>query len=229
MKSVFKISFFLLFVSMLSCSANAGDRKAELGIQTNDSAISPEEAVFEIMEIDDALFSRIKGKSYKDDCAVPLSSLRYLLVAHYDGDGNVRQGELICNAEIAEDLLDIFSNLYVARYSIGSMRLVDDFDADDIKSMQANNTSCFNFRTVAGTAKLSKHSRGLAIDINPLYNPYVKGATVSPAEGAPYADRRADFPYRIDESDLCYQEFAKHGFKWGGHWKTMKDYQHFEK
>lgn len=191
------------------------------------------DAWFAIMEIDDGIFQRIKGKSYKDNCTVPLEELRYLTVAHYNFDGEVVKGEIICNRAIAEDLLDIFRNLYKTGYPIESVRLIDDFDADDTKSMQANNTSCFNFRKVAGSTKLSKHAMGMAIDVNPLYNPYVKvknGKTyVSPEEGRPYADRRGDNPYMIDRNDACYREFLNHGFEWGGGWKSLKDYQHFEK
>ena len=203
---------FLLFVIMLPC----------IGCKAHDG-------VFEIHEINSDIFGRIYGKSYKADCTVPVEDLRYLIVTHYDGDGNVVRGEIICNVAIADDLIDIFRNLYQAQYPIESIRLIDEFEADDIKSMQANNTSCFNFRKIAGSKKLSKHARGLAIDINPLYNPYVKGSTVSPEEGRPYANRRKDFPYKIDENDLCYKEFIAHGFKWGGSWNSLKDYQHFEK
>lgn len=194
------------------------------------SMVSSAEPVFEIREIDDEIFGRIQGKSYKDNCTVPLEELRYLSVAHYTGHGGVAQGEIICNVAIAEDLLDIFKNLYEAQYPIESIRLIDEFDADDIKSMQANNTSCFNFRKIAGSTKLSKHARGLAIDINPLYNPWVKGTAVSPEEGRPYMDRtKTNIPYKIDENDLCYKEFVKHGFEWGGSWNSLQDYQHFEK
>jgi hypothetical protein len=74
---------------------------------------------------------------------------------------------------------------------------------------------------------------GLAIDINPLYNPYIqynKNKTVIlPKEGIPYADRTLDCPYYIDEKDLCYQTFTKHGFTWGGSWDNEPDYQHFQK
>lgn len=195
---------------------------------------SPEDG-FGIFEIDDEIFARIKGKSYKDNCTVPLSDLRYLTVLHYDGNGNVKRGELICNKDIAEDLIDIFQNLYKAQYPIEKMVLIDEYDAVDRASMRENNTSCFNFRTVAGSTKLSNHATGRAIDVNPLYNPWVKGKKrgkilVSPENGRPYADRtKSDFPYKIDENDLLYKEFIAHGFKWGGHWKSYQDYQHFEK
>lgn len=192
------------------------------------------QSLFTINEIDDEVFGRIKGKSYKDNCTVPLSQLRYLTVGYRTIDGNTSKGEIICNKDIATDLIEIFKNLYEADYPIESIRLIDEFDADDIKSMQANNTSCFNFRQIAGSKKLSKHALGLAIDVNPLYNPYVKMKTdgtliVSPEEGRPYADRNSEIPYKIDENDLLYKEFVKHGFEWGGSWTSLKDYQHFEK
>ena len=113
------------------------------------------------------------------------------------------------------------------------MVLIDEYDAQDGPSIRANNSSAFNFRFIAGTGVLSNHSRGMAVDINPLYTPYVKtngGRTVvAPAEAAPYADRTRDFPYKIAEDAPCCREFLRHGFTWGGHWKSLKDYQHFEK
>ena len=107
-------------------------------------------------------------------------------------------------------------------------------NGDDTASMEDNNTSCFNYRVVDGTTKLSKHAYGLAIDINPFYNPYVvpqsDGSTyISPKGSEAYTDRSADFPYKIDENDLCYRLFKEHGFTWGGNWNSCKDYQHFQK
>ncbi|MBQ9363788.1 MAG: M15 family metallopeptidase [Bacteroidaceae bacterium] len=176
----------------------------------------------------------MQGKSYGKGCTVPRSELRYLLIQHWDAYGNSRVGELVCNKAIAQDLLDIFRQLYEAKYPIASVRLIDDFNASDEQSMTANNTSSFNFRYITGTKTVSKHGRGMAIDINPLYNPYVRlrDGHVEPAAGRPYVknrDQRTDIPMKIDRSDLCYKLFVKHGFKWGGSWKNTKDYQHFEK
>ena len=180
------------------------------------------------------MFQRMQGKSYKSDCTVPRSELRYLRLSHYDGKGKERIGEIVCNKMIANDLKEIFQELYKHRYPIEQMRLVDDYDADDERSMQANNTSCFNYRTIAGSTKLSKHSLGLAIDINPLYNPYVKRQkdgtlTVQPSNAHMYADRRKSWRYKIEKDDLCYRLFLSHGFSWGGSWVNSKDYQHFER
>ena len=184
-------------------------------------------------QIDEEVFGRIQGKSYKDGCTVPLSDLRYLQVLHYNAEGDVCRGELVCHRSISDDLLDIFRKLYEAEYPIERMVLVDEYDADDEASMADNNTSAFNFRYVSGTRRLSKHSQGMAIDINPFYNPYVRrrgGKTlVSPKGSDEYADRNKEFPYKIDRNDLCYRLFKEHGFTWGGDWKNSKDYQHFEK
>lgn len=160
--------------------------------------------------------------------------LRYLHILHYDFDGNPAEGELICNKAIAQDLAEIFYELYCNEYQLEKVLLIDEYNGDDTASMGDNNTSCFNYRPVEGTSSLSKHALGLAIDINPLYNPYITynkdgSENVSPASAAAYADRSASFPYKIDENDLCYKLFKEHGFTWGGHWNSCKDYQHFQK
>ncbi len=187
---------------------------------------------FYISEITDELFERMKGKSFKDDCTLPREDLRYVHVLHKTLDKETLEGELVVNVHIAEDVLAIFRELYEADYPIEKIRLIDEYDADDDLSMADNNTSCFNYRLVANTNHISKHGRGLAIDLNPLYNPYITTVNgvvnVSPQNGEPYADRDGDFPYKIDENDLAYRLFTERGFAWGGAWKNEKDYQHFE-
>lgn len=189
---------------------------------------------FASMPISDAVFGRIYGNSYKKDCRVLRSSLRYLHLLHYTGDGRIKLGEMICHKDIADDLTDIFRKLFEAKYPIENMQLIDNYGADDIRSMEYNNTTCFNYRTVAGSKKLSNHSLGKAVDINPLYNPYVKRRQdgtykVSPEKGRQYADRTKTFKYKIDRNDLAYRLFKQHGFRWGGDYRSLKDYQHFEK
>lgn len=174
--------------------------------------------------------------SDNEKLAVSYDDLRYLSVLYYDFNGEVQTGELICNKGIAQDLAEIFHELYLNEYRIEKIRLIDEYDGDDTASMLDNNTSCFNYRVVDGTDSLSKHALGCAIDINPFYNPYVvfnkdgSGETyISPAGSEIYADRSQDFPYKIDENDLCYRLFKQHGFTWGGNWNSCKDYQHFQK
>ncbi len=179
---------------------------------------------------------RITGTSYPEEgCTVPYEDLNYVRLLYIDFDGNEQNGELICNQAIAQDIVEIFYELYRNEYRIERIRLIDEYDGDDTLSMLDNNTSCFNYRVVDGTDNLSKHALGCAIDINPFYNPYVvfnKGANgetyISPKGSEIYADRTQDFPYKIDETDLCYKLFVEHGFTWGGNWNSCKDYQHFQ-
>ena len=159
--------------------------------------------------------------------------MSYVHILHYNFEGEAVEGELICNNAIAADLLEIFYELYLNEYQLERVTLIENYGGDDTLSMADNNTSCFNYRVVDGTKKLSQHAYGLAIDINPFYNPYVTypdgGIRISPPGSEAYADRDSDFPYKIDENDLCYKLFKEHGFTWGGNWNSSKDYQHFQK
>ncbi|WP_294428033.1 M15 family metallopeptidase [uncultured Treponema sp.] len=187
---------------------------------------------FYITEISDALFKKMQGKSFKDNCTIPRSDLRYLHVLHKTLEGTVKDGELVCNVKIADILLDIFKELYSADYPIEKIHLIDEYDADDERSMSDNNSSCFNFRFISHTKVVSKHGAGLAVDINPLYNPYYKFVNgkpnLEPANSGEYLDRSKNFPYKIDHNDLAYKLFTSRGFEWGGDWQDCKDWQHFE-
>ena len=130
--------------------------------------VAAQNDAFKTDTLTDAVFQRMLGRSYPADCTVAKSELRYLQVLHYDAEGHVHKGEMVCNRRIADDLLDIFRRLYEAHYPIERMKLIDDYGADDEQSMQANNTSCFCYRAMAGGKRLSKHAQGLAVDINPL-------------------------------------------------------------
>ena len=204
---------------MLGCWVSA------LLIQAQDFSVAP---------ISDSLFAKMQGLSYPQNCTVARSDLRHVRVLHVDAQGQVHRGEIVCNKAIADDLVDIFRELYQKKYPIERIQLIDEYGADDERSMRANNTSSFCFRTVPGSQKLSKHAMGMAIDINTLYNPYVRKGKdgrvkVLPETAGKYTDRSREFPYKIKKGDLLYRLFIQHGFTWGGNWRTMKDWQHFEK
>lgn len=193
-----------------------------------------EKKFFTSSPIPDPTFKLMQGKSFKSNCTIQRSQLRYLRCLHIDKDGRSIVGEMIVNKTIANDVLDIFHQLYQAQYPIERMRLIDHWDADDEKAMRANNTSSFNFRFISHTKTVSKHGKGLAIDINTLYNPYHKKLRngkeiIEPATSKPYLNRQQKNPYMIKRGDLCYRLFTQKGFRWGGDWKYSKDYQHFER
>ncbi len=193
-----------------------------------------EDAFFACSLIPDSVFTSMQGKSYKTGCTIPRGSLRYIRCLHTDKYGRSIVGEMVLNQAIAEQVLGIFRKLYEAGYPIERMLLVDRWDADDEMAMRDDNSSSFNFRFISHTRKVSKHGLGMAVDINPLYNPYHKfladgTEVIEPATGAPYLDRALDSDYKIEKGDLCYQLFTAAGFDWGGDWPDRKDYQHFEK
>ena len=189
---------------------------------------------FSIDTLSQAVFAHMQGRSFPKDCTIARADLRHLTIMHYDAQGREHRGELVCHKRIADDLIDIFRQLHQAHYPIERMELIDNYDADDERSMTANNTSCFCFRKIAGSQRLSKHSMGLAIDINPLHNPCVSkrrdgSVIIEPAAGKKYVNRSKKSTYKLKKGDLCYRLFKAHGFSWGGDWRSKKDYQHFEK
>mgnify|MGYP002624633198 CR=1 FL=1 len=191
------------------------------------------DACFAAEPIPDDVWARMQGKTYKENPYITRADLRHIRALHWDYDGAIHTGEMVCNAQIAECVAGIFRKLFDAHYPIQRMLLPDEYDADDETQMRDNNSSSFCYRAIAGTTKLSKHARGLAIDINTLYNPYYKDRAdgtrfIQPATAAAYCDRSKDFPYKIVRGDLCYRLFAEAGFEWGGDWGSVKDFQHFE-
>lgn len=190
-------------------------------------------ADFTVSLIPDSIFSRINGVSYSEAGPTKRADLRFLNVLHYDFEGNIRHGQIICHKRIANALIDIFRELYQIKYPIHSIRLIDNYAGDDEASMSDNNSSCFNYRRTTGGSRISKHAYGLAIDINPLQNPYISTSAngtriIAPKAAAPYADRTNLRPGMLSADDPCVKAFRRHGFSWGGNWRRNKDYQHFE-
>ena len=183
--------------------------------------------------IPDGVWVRMQGKTYKDNPYIGRNDLRHIRALHRDYDNKIHIGEMVCNKLIADRVVKILRQLYDAHYPIQLMVLPDVYNADDETQMRANNSSCFCYRVISGSKKLSKHARGLAIDINTLYNPYYKDRAdgtryVQPATAKAYCNRARTFPYKIDHDDLCFKLFTAAGFEWGGDWTSCKDYQHFE-
>jgi len=177
----------------------------------------------------------LKGNSWKKGCPVALKDLRYLRIKYIDFNDEEKMGEMIVHKDVSAEVTKIFEALYDANYPIHKMRLVSDYKGSDWQSIEADNTSAFNCRKATGSKKFSKHSYGKAIDINPIENPYIfRSGKSSHKASKPYLKRKRTsdsvsqramlLPY-----DKATQIFKKHGWKWGGDWSSVKDYQHFSK
>lgn len=216
--------FLFLLFCLLFCQLNGFaqciDGKINLGSGFSAEVIPPQITAF------------MQGKSYPEDALIALEDLRYVQVKHIGFDGEDRQGELVVHKSVSCEVVEIFKELYEAQYPIEKMRLVDYYDANDQKSMADNNSSSFCWRMITSGGLLSYHALGLAIDINPLQNPYVHGSVIEPIEGKAFVNRGQKVQGMIFENDAAVRAFKKRGWKWGGNWKKTKGYydlQHFEK
>jgi len=177
----------------------------------------------------------IQGNSWRKGCPVGLENLRYIQVNHWDFKGKSKRGELIVHKNVAKEVVEIFHELYKIKYPINKMRLVSDFKGSDFQSIEADNTSAFNCRSATGSKKWSKHSYGKAIDINPIENPYVsRKGRISHKASLKYRKRvhKNSTPQdraMLLRNDKATKIFQKYGWKWGGNFKSIKDYQHFAK
>lgn len=207
-------------------------------IDKDDLDTSNLSSYFVAVEIPDEVFNYINGRSFQENSQISREDLRYIKLLHYNFDHEIQVGELIVNASLAKEMCNIFTELFNNEYEIYSMYLPDrywtgDGNTTDTESCDANNTSAFFYRVVDGSNKLSNHAMGKAIDINPQQNPYVSyknGSAECIHENAlDYIDRTTGAEHMITESGVCYRLFTVSGYKWGGSWNSIKDYQHFEK
>lgn len=198
----------------------------------------------EKIDRDSNLFNYINNRSYRDNLDIELGDLRYITIYYYNFNNSICIGHLIVNKIIEEDILYIFSELYNNRYQLYSVKLIEEFwSGDNLStdklSMKNNNSSCFNYRLIDGSNRLSYHALGLAVDINPVNNPYIinRNGVLDYSdlndEGLYYASNRdKSIPHVITHNDLAYKLFTERGFIWGGDWDSKYrsiDYQHFEK
>jgi hypothetical protein len=167
--------------------------------------------------------------SWRAGCPVSPGGLRLLTVSHWGFDGRVRQGKLLVATSAARPMVRAMRALYEARFPIRRMRLVEAYGSDDDRSMAADNTSAFNCRRVYPGGPWSQHAYGLAIDINPLENPFVTSSGVSPPAGRAYLDRSRWRKGMIHADDAVVRAFRAIGWSWGGYWRSPKDYQHFSR
>lgn len=177
-----------------------------------------------------ATLERVKEFSWKKHCPVKLSELMFLKISYFGFDDKPHIGELIVHRKAAPEIILIFKELFESKFPIESLEPMYMHLGSDNQSMIANNTVAFNCRQVTNYKKaFSLHSYGIAIDINPFINPYYKKGKVIPPSARVNLDRKKSQKGLIAKNTIAYDVFKRYGWKWGGDWKSLKDYQHFEK
>lgn len=169
------------------------------------------------------------GETWRPGCPIDRSELRTVELDHVDLAGEHRRGTLVVHHDVGADVVDVFAELYAARFPIVMMVPVAHFDGDDDASMAAGNTSAFNCRTITGGTAWSHHAFGRAVDINPIQNPYVNARVVLPPAGVDHVDRSQYHPAMIRPGDVVTDAFAEAGWRWGGEFTRIADFQHFER
>jgi hypothetical protein len=181
--------------------------------------------------IPDEIWRNMQGKSWRAELPCPpKSELALLRIPYVDFQGRTRTGPMIVARSVAAKVAAIFQEIYDSKkFRIYRIALIDEYQGDDDKSMEANNTSAFNCRTTDRGA-MSRHALGMAVDINPIQNPYREGGVTSPDAGRAYDQpykRRSDIVGIILNGGVVTRAFARRGWSWGGNWKNAVDYQHF--
>ena len=190
-----------------------------------------------IDELPAGLAAEMRGTTWHPGCPVPLDGLRLLHFNYWGFGDNVLRGPMVVNASVAEDVLWVFRRLYDARFPIKRVSLSTPFHPNAFaqhRRIDSNRsvTASFNCRPVVTAlgpgGEFSQHAYGLAIDLNPLQNPYVTSdGFVRNRAAEPYTDRSRDLEGMIHEGDVVFRSFAAIGWEWGGKWNGDKDYMHF--
>jgi hypothetical protein len=195
----------------------------------NADAIVPISAAF----CDDMKAHHVLGPKAPVGCErlklVKFSYLGFDGVSHDDG-------EIVVMDAVAAHVLRIFASLRKMRFPIAKARPMNNFEGDDDASMRDNNSSAFNDRNLTGGDTLSLHAYGLAVDLNPVQNPFLVRAgevlKIAPPAGAAYINRLNERPAkraRPGMAEAAVRTFADNGFLiWGGYWDEPIDYQHFQ-
>jgi len=210
------LTIFLFLTTFINAQQNQ-----QLTIYSSDKEQSV--AVQKIMIDADYTFDEaLRGSSIPSSVK---NKLDLVSVKYYGFDGKLHQGQIIVNKEIANDIVEIFKVIEKTKFPVEKVVPIVEYNWSDEKSMNDNNTSSFNYRFISGSRILSMHANGLAIDINPKQNPYVKNGTSIPA-GSEYKLKNMG---TIEPDSKIVKVFKEKGWTWGGDWKSLKDYQHFQK
>ena len=165
--------------------------------------------------------------TWTPECPVTVEELAYLNVSHWGFDQKFHTGELLVNASVADDLVEIFRRLHEIRFPIEEMRVIRLEEIDAHPTGDWNDTTAFVCRPAVGSGSWSQHAYGTAVDVNPFHNPYLKGDLVLPELASVYLDRPDQRPGMIAAGDDVVQAFAAIGWGWGGNWNSLKDWMHF--
>ena len=169
----------------------------------------------------------LERSTWRPECPVPATDLRYVTVSFRGFDGAAHTGELLLNARVTDDLVGVFKDLFDAGFPIEQMRITSPAELDAAPTGDDNTTTAFVCRPIVGSTSWSAHAYGLAIDVDPFQNPYQREDLVLPELASAYLDRGNVRPGMILEGGPVVEAFDRIGWTWGGRWRSPLDLQHF--
>jgi hypothetical protein len=169
----------------------------------------------------------VARSTWQPGCPVGKDDLAWIRMTYWGFDNARHAGEMLVNGSVAGDLVDVFRQLYRAKFPIESMAIAKLEDLDAPPTGDGNVTGSFACRPIRGGTESSQHAFGLAVDLNPFQNPYQRGDVVLPELASAYLDRDWLRPGMITPDGPALRAFASIGWEWGGAWSSLKDYQHF--
>jgi hypothetical protein len=177
--------------------------------------------------VDPAPADVIARSTWAPGCPVKAGDLAWVRLTFRGFEGARHSGELLVNSTVARPLVEVFHRLYDAGFPIEEMRITTKAEQSAPPTGDGNDTGAFNCRAVRGATTYSQHAYGLAVDVNPFQNPYLKGDLVLPELAGAYRNRDRHRPGMILPAGPVVRAFARIGWGWGGSWHSLRDLQHF--
>jgi hypothetical protein len=181
------------------------------------------------------LRAEISGRSWHPGCPVPLSGLRVLTVSYWGFDHHPHLGQMVVNANAAQPLARVFRRLYQLRFPVRHMSVRYTYGGPGTpRPRDGDFTASFSCRQAVpspctggtGTGSWSEHAYGLAVDLNPVENPYVGCGMTRDKTALSYVNRSR--LRRGMVTPAVVEAFHSIGWGWGGGWLgSTKDYMHF--
>jgi hypothetical protein len=205
---------------------------AQIGLATG-AQVGHASFVGRLTSLPAALEQEMRGTTWKPGCPVSLTDLRLMTVSYWGFDARPHLGPLVVNESVATDLVWVFRQLFDHRFPIHNVKLAREFHPNqENHDTPGDPTAAFNCRPVVtptgpSATTFSQHAYGLAVDINPIENPFVLDGYVRNRYSRPYRDRSKQAPGMIQDGDIVVRSFEAIGWGWGGHWSTGQDYMHF--
>jgi hypothetical protein len=219
--------FFLIFLIILSCNNNRRNSATPADIHADSTAEDLQNIIQEPVLPDtiiDASYTFDEAVEYSEAPEEIISQLELVDVYYISTDGKIHKGQVVTNRQIANDIKEIFSFMLDEGFVIEKAIPIVKYGWNDSLSMADNNSYSFCYRNIS----YSKHATGMAIDINPRFNP-LRWKNIDRPNTPAGAVLDTNVNGTLYPGHIVVNEFRRLGFRWGHTFTKYYDDHHFEK